>query len=219
MSETIAFHFDNLQNLLLPPTIIELTAALLVLALGVVSLYLLTKLKSARAIIGQLAKSLGYEPPYGDGSEIFDQEYKKEIVENGREKKIEQLEERIVGFEREIANKDAESASNRQTDRRSSEHSLDPSTPARLHGLQHIITCEGEPTFPAQLLHQRHELIPVSDVFQSVLKRSVLQHPLAKRQKVIERHSDNPFEGVEPVEPVLIRAGKNQPANRSRHNR
>lgn len=114
MSETIAFHFDNLQNLLLPPTIIELAAAVLILALVVFSLYLLTKLKSARAIIGQLAKSLGYEPPYGDGSEIFEQEYKKEIVENGREKKIEQLEERIVGFEREIANKDAESAAHRQ---------------------------------------------------------------------------------------------------------
>lgn len=115
MSDKINALFSILQERLLPHfSYVVVIAAALILALAVLSLYLLTKLKSTRAIISQLGERLGYDPPYGDGAEIVAQENEKESIGRDREHKVEQLEERIVELEGEIVNKEAELASHQQ---------------------------------------------------------------------------------------------------------
>ena len=50
---------------------------------------------------------LGYEPPYGNGEEIFEEEAQKEVVERDRQKAIEQLEQHIGDLKAEGTSKDA----------------------------------------------------------------------------------------------------------------
>ena len=96
MSDQINAFFQFFEvKLGLRPTIIATIALVVIPVLIFLLLLLLSKLRSARDIIGQLAKRLGYEPPFDDGMEILHEEFKKEVVERGKDKKIEQLELRI----------------------------------------------------------------------------------------------------------------------------
>jgi chromosome segregation ATPase len=79
----------------------------IILLLAVLALFIFTKLKKARKVIEQLAERLGYEPPYGDGEEIVHEEVRKDIVQRGKEMKIEQLDIRIGELEAEGQHKDA----------------------------------------------------------------------------------------------------------------
>jgi hypothetical protein len=108
MSDQINAFFQFFEvKLGLRPTIIATIALVVIPVLIFLLLLLLSKLRSARDIIGQLAKRLGYEPPYDDGMEILNEEFKKEVVERGKEKKIEQLELRIEDLMVQGTKKDA----------------------------------------------------------------------------------------------------------------
>jgi myosin heavy subunit len=112
MSDALNPIFQFLEkNLGLQPAGVASIAFAIILLLVIVALYLYSRLHGARGVIAQLGDRLGYEPPYGDGKEILDQEFQKEAVESGREKKIEQLEQRILEMENEAESKDASLAS------------------------------------------------------------------------------------------------------------
>src|ERR1039457_4799345 len=98
MSNTISTFFDSGVSTIL---------LVIILVLAVLALFLFTKLKKARKAVEQLAERLGYEPPYGDGDEIVLEEVRKDIVQRGKEMKIEQLEIRIGELEAEGQHKDA----------------------------------------------------------------------------------------------------------------
>jgi hypothetical protein len=115
MSDAINSFFQLLEGRLgLHPDIVAAAALVIVLALAFLSLYLSSRLRSAREIIEQLGKRLGYEPPYGDGTEIFHQEFRKEIVVRGKEVKIKHLEQRVADLEAEANNKDTILAAHQQ---------------------------------------------------------------------------------------------------------
>jgi DNA repair exonuclease SbcCD ATPase subunit len=115
MSDSISSFFQLLEGRLgLHPDIVAAAALVIVLALAFLSLYLSSKLRGAREIIEQLGKRLGYEPPYGDGTEIFHQEFRKEIVVRGKEVKIKHLEQRVADLEAEANNKDTSLAAHQQ---------------------------------------------------------------------------------------------------------
>ncbi len=115
MSNAINAIFQFFESHLgLNPVGVASIAIVAVLLLVIFVLYLYSRLKGTRDIIARLGDRLGYEPPYGDGAEIFDQEFRKEIVEKGREKKIEQLEQRILEMENEAGSKDTDLASLQQ---------------------------------------------------------------------------------------------------------
>lgn len=115
MSDSISSFFQLLEGRLgLHPDIVAAAALVIVLALAFLSLYLSSKLRSTREIIEQLGKRLGYEPPYGDGTEIFHQEFRKEIVERGKDVKIKHLEQRVADLEAEANNKDTRLAAHEQ---------------------------------------------------------------------------------------------------------
>jgi len=115
MSDAINAIFQFIESHLgLQPAGVASLALVLVLLLVVLALYLYSRLRGTRHIIASLGEHLGYDPPYGDGAEIFDQEFRKEIVEKGREKKIEQLEQHISEMETETRSKDASLTSLRQ---------------------------------------------------------------------------------------------------------
>jgi chromosome segregation ATPase len=96
------------------PATVAANALLLVLVFAVLALYALAKLRKAKGVIAELAERLGYEPPYGDGTEIIHEEVRKDIVQRGKEVKFEQLEQRIAELETETKSKDASLASLRQ---------------------------------------------------------------------------------------------------------
>jgi hypothetical protein len=115
MSDTINAFFQFLESHFgLQPAGVASIAFGIVLLFAVLALYLYSRLRGARDIVARLGERLGYEPPYGDGAEVFDQEYRKELLEKGREKKIEQLEQRISEMEAEARSKDASLASFQQ---------------------------------------------------------------------------------------------------------
>lgn len=115
MSDAIDAFLQLLEGRLgLHPEIVAAAALVIVLVLAFLSLYLSSKLRSTREIIAQLGKRLGYEPPYGDGTEIFHQEFRKEIVERAREVKIKHLEQRATDLEAEAIKKDASLAAQQQ---------------------------------------------------------------------------------------------------------
>ncbi len=122
MSDVINAFFRLLEGRLgLHPVNIAAAALAIVLVLIILSLYLLSKLRSAREMIHQLGKRLGYEPPIGDGTEVFHQEFRKEIVQRARDLKIKQLEERVAEFEAEGSKKDAAMAALEQRAKESGE--------------------------------------------------------------------------------------------------
>ena len=102
MSDAINAIFQFLESHLgLNPAGVASITFVVVLLLVILVLYLYSRLKRTRDIIAQLGDRLGYDPPYGDGAEIFDQELNKGILEKDRENKIGQLEQRILEMENE----------------------------------------------------------------------------------------------------------------------
>ena len=115
MSDQIVAIFHFLEDSLgMHPATVAANALLLVLVFAVLALYALAKLRKAKGVIAELAERLGYEPPYGDGTEIIHEEVRKDIVQRGKEVKFEQLEQRIAELETETKSKDASLASLRQ---------------------------------------------------------------------------------------------------------
>jgi hypothetical protein len=115
MSDEIRAFFQLLEARFgLHPAVVAAIALAIVLVLALLSMYLSSRLRSAREIIRQLGKRLGYEPPYGDGTEIFHREFRKEIVERGRELKVKQLEQRLADLEAEGSAKEVRLAALQQ---------------------------------------------------------------------------------------------------------
>ncbi len=112
MSDGLNPIFQFLESHLgLQPAGVASIAFFIILLLVILALYLYLRLRGTRVVIAWLGDHLGYEPPYGDGKEILDQEFQKETVESGRGEKIEQLEQRILEMENEAESKDASLAS------------------------------------------------------------------------------------------------------------
>jgi chromosome segregation ATPase len=108
MSDKINAFFQLLEARIgLHPTGVAAIALVIVLALALLSLFLIAKLRSAREVIQQLGKRLGYDPPYGDGVEIVDEEIRKDVVLQGKEVTIRQLEQLVADLENEAKSKDA----------------------------------------------------------------------------------------------------------------
>ena len=108
MSDEINAFFQLLTGWLgLQPASIAALALVLVLVFAVLLLYLLARLRNSRGIVHQLAKRLGYEPPYGDGEEVCQQEFRNELIQRGREMKIKRLEQRVAELEAAAETKDA----------------------------------------------------------------------------------------------------------------
>ncbi|HEV2485000.1 MAG TPA: hypothetical protein VGT08_05665 [Terracidiphilus sp.] len=108
MSDKINAFFRLLEGrFVLLPTSVAPIALVIVLVLAFLLLYSFVKLRSARQVLHQLGERLGYDPPYGDGEEIVHEEARKEIVQRGREKRIEQLEQRVADLEAEGSAKDS----------------------------------------------------------------------------------------------------------------
>jgi chromosome segregation ATPase len=108
MSNVINAFFQFLQDHLgLLPSGVATIALFSVLVVVILALVIFARLRSSRKVIEQLAERLGYEPPYGDGQEIVHEEVRKDIVQRGKELKLEQLEIRIGELEAEGQHKDA----------------------------------------------------------------------------------------------------------------
>jgi chromosome segregation ATPase len=115
MSDAINAFFQFLESRLgLNPAGVATIALFTILVVAILALLVYTRLKRARKVIGQLAERLGYEPPYGDGEEIVQEEGRKDIDQRGKEMKIEQLEIRIGELEAEGQHKDANLATAQQ---------------------------------------------------------------------------------------------------------
>jgi chromosome segregation ATPase len=98
----------------LHPVAIIVFAVVLVLPHILFALYLFLKLKRAREIIAQLAERLGYEPPFGDGEEVVNEESHKQSVERDYDQQIDQLKRRTAELEAEAQRKGAELATNQR---------------------------------------------------------------------------------------------------------
>ena len=108
MSDKIVAIFQFLESSLgMHPATVAANALLLTLAFAFLAVFLSLKLRSARKIVHLLAERLGYEPPYGNGKEIFEEETQKATVDRDREKAIEQLERHIGDLKTEGTSKDA----------------------------------------------------------------------------------------------------------------
>lgn len=108
MSDKIDAFFQLVQSRSgLHPSGAATIVLLIALLLAVLSLFLFARLKRTRGIAEHLAERLGYEPPFGNLIEIVDDEFRKEFVERGKEKKADELEQRIRELEDEGQKKDA----------------------------------------------------------------------------------------------------------------
>jgi chromosome segregation ATPase len=115
MSDQIVAIFHFLESSLgMHPATVAANALLFALVFALLALYLFAKVRSARKVIHQLAERLGYEPPYGDGTEVLHEEVRKDIVQRGKEVKAEQLEQRVAELETEAKSKDANLATLQQ---------------------------------------------------------------------------------------------------------
>ena len=108
MSDKIVAIFQFLESSLgMHPATVATNALLIALVLAVLAVFLSLKLKGAREVVHQLAERLGYEPPYGNGKEILEQEAQKQMDERDRELTIERLEQHVRELKAEVAGKDA----------------------------------------------------------------------------------------------------------------
>ncbi len=115
MSDEINAFFQLIEGWLgFPPATIAAIALTMVLVLAALSFYLLVRLRNSRGIVHQLAKRLGYEPPFGDGEEIRQQEFRSELVQRAREMKVKRLEQRVAELEGEASTRDSSLAAFQQ---------------------------------------------------------------------------------------------------------
>ena len=111
MSDKIVALFQFLESSLgMHPATVAVNSLLIALVFAFLAVFLSLKLRGSRKIVHLLAERLGYEPPYGSGAEIFEQEIQKETVERDRATAIEQLEQHIGDLKAEGVNKDANAA-------------------------------------------------------------------------------------------------------------
>ncbi len=115
MSDEINAFFQLIEGWLgFHPATIAAIALTMVLVLAALSFYLLVRLRNSRGIVHQLAGHLGYEPPFGDGEEIRQQEFRNELVQRAREMKVKRLEQRVAELEGEASTRDSSLAAFQQ---------------------------------------------------------------------------------------------------------
>ncbi|MGC1464044.1 MAG: hypothetical protein WA802_17725, partial [Terracidiphilus sp.] len=102
MTDNIDAFFQLLQSRSgLHPSGAATIALLAALLLAIVSLYLFTRLRSLRAIVYPVVERLGYEPPYRNLKEIFEEEFPEGMLEGGAKPNVEELEQRVRALQGE----------------------------------------------------------------------------------------------------------------------
>jgi chromosome segregation ATPase len=100
MSDNIDAFFQLLQSRFgLHPSGAATVALFIALLLAILSLYLFAKLRGLRAIVYQVVERLGYEPPYGNLKDIFEEEFPEGMVGRDAKPNVEELEQRVRALE------------------------------------------------------------------------------------------------------------------------
>ena len=100
MSDNIDAFFQLLQSRSgLHPSGAATVALFIALLLAILSLYLFAKLRGLRAIVYQVVERLGYEPPYGNLKDIFEEEFPEGMVGRDAKPNVEELEQRVRALE------------------------------------------------------------------------------------------------------------------------
>ena len=102
MTDNIDAFFQLIQSRSgLHPSGAAIIALFVALLLAITSLYLFTKLKGLRAIVYPVVERLGYEPPYRNLKEIFEEEFPEGTLEGGGKPNVEELEQHVRALQGE----------------------------------------------------------------------------------------------------------------------